>query len=198
MLVQLLCPARWALALRVAPGLAGDLAAVDGGTLRLGGVAMLTHELESCLTIGAGGLVSYAFGELPLPALYLSWTPSRAVQLEAFLPAFARFVWRPARRRARRARRRLGQRLPDPRRAHHRARPCQADGARPAEAERCLDHIAYAVVTVGATAAVRLTDPRGSRPSSGTPPTAASTRRAPLATTSTTAARTSTRRGCCA
>ncbi|MCA9641145.1 MAG: hypothetical protein KC492_10640, partial [Myxococcales bacterium] len=93
--VQLL-PDDWALALRVAPGLAGDFQAVDSGMLRLSFVAQLGHTFSEKFSLGGGIIGSYAFGNwLPLPALYIGYDPLPWLSFETFIPAFARLVFRP-------------------------------------------------------------------------------------------------------
>lgn len=88
--VQLLSP-QWSLAVRLAPGLAGDLTKVDDRTLRLSGAALTTYAASDCLTLGAGVIASYGFGEfLVLPGVYVSWRARDWLTLETMLPAFAR------------------------------------------------------------------------------------------------------------
>ena len=94
--VQLL-PEGWSISLRLAPGVAGDFAAFDSGMLRLSTVAMATKALSERFVLGGGAIASYAFGTLlPLPMVYLDWTPTRYFLLETSIPAFlnAKFtVW---------------------------------------------------------------------------------------------------------
>jgi hypothetical protein len=94
MLVHVLAQ-RWALALRLAPGAAGDFDTYDSGALRFGGLLMASWTPNEHLTLGGGALASYAFGELlPLPMLYVDWKPRTWLKLEASLPfnASALFV----------------------------------------------------------------------------------------------------------
>ena len=91
--VQIL-PHDWSLAIRVAPGLAGDFAAVDQGLLRLSSVVMANHAFSDRFTLGGGFVATWSFGALlPLPALYLDWRPVDGLEIETFLPAFLWARW---------------------------------------------------------------------------------------------------------
>src|SRR5262249_29254528 len=73
MLLQLL-PDDWSLTLRVAPGVAGDMQALDTRMLRASALVLATRSFSPRLVAGAGGLASYTFGTfLPLPAAYVDW-----------------------------------------------------------------------------------------------------------------------------
>lgn len=86
MLVHVLAQ-RWALALRLAPGAAGDFDTWDSGALRFSGLLMASWTPNQHLTLGGGALASYGFGEfLPLPMLYVDWKPRTWLKLEASLP----------------------------------------------------------------------------------------------------------------
>ena len=87
--VQLL-PGNWALSFRIAPGLAGDMEAVDSGLFRMSALSLVTYSPSESLVVGGGGIVNYAFGSLlPLPAAYVEYKPASYFSLETFLPAFA-------------------------------------------------------------------------------------------------------------
>jgi Domain of unknown function (DUF6268) len=154
LLVQLL-PHDWALSLRLAPGLAGDFAAVDRSMLRFSAVALATHSFSDDFLLGGGFIGSYAFGGfLPLPAAYVEYRPTPQFSIEAFLPAFARAKLSLFDRLE------LGYRVEvqgnayavrDERIAS--SGPC-ASGAQ--SRNDCLDHLAYSVVAAGPTLDVRL------------------------------------------
>ncbi|MDC0678785.1 DUF6268 family outer membrane beta-barrel protein [Sorangium atrum] len=163
--VQLL-PHDWSLSLRVAPGLAGDFEAVDGGLVRVSALGLVTHTLSDKLVLGGGALASYSFGSfLPLPAAYVDWTPSPLFRVEAFLPGFAAVKLIFSDRvevglRADLAGNAYAVRDPRVRGAW----PCAAQPAddpateqdeRAARPEECTDHIAYSVATAGVTLGVR-------------------------------------------
>ncbi|WP_437981197.1 DUF6268 family outer membrane beta-barrel protein [Sorangium sp. So ce117] len=163
--VQLL-PDDWSLSLRVAPGLAGDFEAFDGGLVRVSALGLVTRTLSEKLVLGGGALASYSFGSfLPLPAAYVDWTPSPLFRVEAFLPGFAAVKLLFSDRvevglRADLAGNAYAVR--DPRVTG--AWPCAAQPAddpateqdeRAARPEECLDHVAYSVVTAGVTLGVR-------------------------------------------
>ncbi|MCA9564589.1 MAG: hypothetical protein KC561_13925, partial [Myxococcales bacterium] len=87
--VQLL-PEDWAFSARIAPTLAGDFAAIDSQTYQMSALAMATRPFSARVVFGFGAIVSFSFGELlPLPALYLDWTPTPWFRFESFLPALA-------------------------------------------------------------------------------------------------------------
>lgn len=164
--VQLL-PHDWALAIRVAPGIAGDFAAFDGGLFRMSAVALGTHSFSDELVFGGGAMLSYSFGSLlPLPALYLEWKPLAGLQFETFLPAFVAAKYT------------IGERVELGVRADIAGNsygvrdrrvtgtwPCTARSADDpltsadetvAQPSECLDHVAYSGAFVGVTAGVRL------------------------------------------
>jgi hypothetical protein len=90
---------RWAFAFRLWPGMAGDLEVLDSGALHAGALSMLTWTPEPRLSLGGGVLASYAFGQLlPLPMLYVDWSPRPTFRVEASLPFFASAVFRFANR----------------------------------------------------------------------------------------------------
>ncbi len=81
---------KWSFSGRASVGLAGDFKKIDADLLRFSAMGMATYSYSESLILGGGALVSYAYGELlPLPAIYVDWTPTKEIQLEAFLPAFA-------------------------------------------------------------------------------------------------------------
>ncbi|MEM9072005.1 MAG: DUF6268 family outer membrane beta-barrel protein [Myxococcota bacterium] len=91
-LVQLL-PRRWTLTLSAALGLAGDFQSVDSGLLRGNALVLANHKFNERVTLGGGFLATYGFGVfLPLPAIFLRWSPTRRFWLEAFLPAYVRMT----------------------------------------------------------------------------------------------------------
>lgn len=162
--VQML-PRDWSLAVRLAPGLAGDFRKVDARMLNVSAMALATHAFSDRFVLGGGVLASYGFGTfLPLPALYLEWKPVDGVQIETFLPAFLTLKYTFL------GRIEIGLQadvagnsyaVRDPRITD--AFPC-ANGpsatnggaeraARPAE---CLDYLAYSSVTAGGLVGVRL------------------------------------------
>jgi hypothetical protein len=166
LLVQLL-PKRWALSIRLAPGLAGDFKAIDGDVFRLTGVALATYAFSDKFVLGGGGLTTFSFGSfLPLPALYVDWWATDWLQVETFVPAFVnlRFVFA--------NRLELGARLDFSGNEYavrdERIRsspPCAAqtsdDPSTPqddtlAQPDQCLDHLAYSVGVAGGFAGVRL------------------------------------------
>ena len=163
--VQLL-PHDWSLSLRVAPGLAGDFEAFDGGLVRVSALGLATHTLSEKLVLGGGALASYSFGSfLPLPAAYVDWTPSPQFRVEAFLPGFAAVKLLFSDRvevglRADLAGNAYAVRDPRVRGAW----PCAAQPAddpateqdeRVARPSECVAHIAYSVATAGVTLGVR-------------------------------------------
>ena len=165
LLVQLL-PRDWALSLRIAGGLAGDLRGIDAGVLRASAVALATQTFTERFVLGGGALVSYGFGSrLVLPALYVDWRPLDDLQLEAFVPAFADLRYTLFERVE------LGLHVEiagneyavrDPR--IRETFPCVGEADDPstevdetrARPEACFDHLAYSVGTAGLTVAVRL------------------------------------------
>lgn len=143
---------RWWLSLRGSSGLAGDFQAIDSGHLRLGGLAMATYAFGDHLVVGAGGLVTHAFGDLrPLPLVYLDWRPLPWWRIEANLPLFANLTLG------------MGSRFEvgvvadlNGNEYAIRDRRIQADPNCASGAGACMDHVAYAVVTAGPVARVRL------------------------------------------
>lgn len=155
--VQLL-PRDWSLAIRVAPGLAGDLASVDGDSFRMSAAALAVHTFSEDVTLGGGVVASYGFGSfMVLPALYFSLgADTDPFGLELMVPAFAKLKARPV------GGLELGLRaevsgssyaVRDPRIA--RRWPCVADASE-AEPARCFDNLAYSVVSASAYVAVEL------------------------------------------
>jgi hypothetical protein len=150
-----LLPRDWSLSVRVAPGLAGDFTDFDTGLIRVSAMAMATHAFSDRLVLGGGALASYSFGEwLPLPALYLDWTPNPWFRIETFIPAFARVLFHPHERVE------LGLRADIAGNSYavrdtrvSAAPPCAGPGA---NQSACLDHVAYSVVTTGLEAGVRI------------------------------------------
>jgi len=158
---------KWSLAFRVWPGIAGDFRGFDGGMLRIGGLAMGTWVPSRELSLGAGAMVSYGFGELlPLPVVYADWKPEPWFRVEASLPFFASAIFR------------IGDRfevgaLGDVNGNEYAIKdgdirdryPCRAaendDPATPVNETRsdsanCTDHLAYSSITAGGVARVRL------------------------------------------
>lgn len=166
MFIQVL-PKNWALMVRLAPGIAGDMQDLDSGMLRFNAMALATHKFSDTFTLGFGAITSYGFGQLlPLPAVSVIWKPTPNLMVEAFVPAFARVRYTIADRVQ------LGvgalvngnsYALRDDR---IRGRwPCSAqatdDPATPqdealASASLCPDNIAYSVVSAGPQVGVRL------------------------------------------
>ena len=157
----------WTLSFRAWPGLAGDFEALDAGALHVGALSMVTWSPQNAsITLGGGGLVSYAFGELlPLPMAYVDWTPAPFFRVEASLPFFASAVMTVAKRVELGLLADVGGneyvvRKPEIRRRY----PCVAaldDPGTPTDESRadpasCTDHLAYSVVAAGAVARVRL------------------------------------------
>jgi hypothetical protein len=167
LLVQLLSET-WSLSMRVWPGAASDFGAFDTQALRVGGLALLTWSPpRGRVTLGAGPIVTYAFGEmLPLPLVYVDWKPKPWLRVEASLPAFTNVQVA------------LGQRwelgvqadvngneysIRAPELAER--YPCRSSpvddatttaNETKADPASCLDHLAYSVVTAGAVARLRL------------------------------------------
>jgi len=163
--VQLL-PRDVSLALRFAPGLAGDFKRVDSGLVRYNAVVMATKSFSPRLVFGGGGMTTFRFGSfLALPALYLAWEPSASFKLETFLPAFVEATYR------------IGSRVELGARAEVNGNayavrdagvaddwPCTEQVDDPttaadesvAQERRCLDHVAYSLASAGLTARVRL------------------------------------------
>lgn len=151
--VQLL-PKDWALSLRLAPGLAGDFAAVDVDMFHVSALAMATRGFSDKLVFGFGALASYSFGEfLPLPSIYLDWQPQEWLRFETFLPAFAHLDFIIGDRVE------VGPRLDVAgneyavREARIQNSPACAGESR----DQCLDHLAYSIATAGVQVGGRLT-----------------------------------------
>ena len=156
----------WTLSFRAWPGVAGDFEALDAGALHAGALGMVTWAPDEHFTFGGGALASYAFGELlPLPMLYLDWSPLPDWRIEASLPFFASTVVSLGDRvelgvLADVAGNEYSIRKPAIRKRY----PCAAqtdDPATPADESRaepasCTDHLAYSVVAAGAVARLRV------------------------------------------
>lgn len=157
MYIQLL-PRDWSLAIRFAPGLAGDFYAIDAGLLRLNGAVLATKTFSPRLVFGFGGVAGYNFGQfLPLPAIYVDWRPVKQFRLEAFVPAFSTARYIPHDRievgaRAEFQGNEYGIRFPEIRNAP----PCADGPEEPEDSSQCLDNVAYSVASAGLTVGVRL------------------------------------------
>lgn len=164
--VQML-PDNWSLSIRVSAGIAGDFAAIDRRLLRLNALVMASHAFSDRFVLGGGALTNYAFGGLlPLPAIYVEYYPVPELRLESFIPAFANIRYTIAKRVE------LGLRAEVQGNAYGiRSEqvkddwPCAAlsrdDPALPgrqdiAEPDRCVDHVAYSVISAGIHVGVRL------------------------------------------
>ena len=149
-----LLPKRWAVSGRVAVGLAGDFARVDSRMLRTNVVLLGTKGFSDHLVLGGGAIASWAFGALlPLPAIYLDWTPAPWMQLETFIPAFAHWKAKPGTRLE------FGLRADVAGNSYavRDARVLHGPGCTPANSlQTCTDHVAYSIGTAGATIAIRL------------------------------------------
>ncbi len=87
---------RWSLSGRIGVGLAGDLEAIDGGVVRVTGLALGVHTFSETLQAGLGLAGTYAFGQLlPVPLLRLRWQPREDLELDALLPSHADLIWTP-------------------------------------------------------------------------------------------------------
>jgi len=163
--VQLL-PKDWSLSLRLAPGIAGDLRAIDRDVFRFSAVALATHSFSDNFVLGGGGLVSFAFGSLlPLPAIYVDWHPIEDLQIEAFLPAFADVKYTLFERVELGLHVEISGNEYAVRDQRIRSQwPCSAAEDDPltavdegrADLSECFDHLAYSVGTAGLTVGVRL------------------------------------------
>lgn len=151
-----LLPKRWSLSTRLSLGLAGDFAEVDHHMLRANGMVMATRGFSDRFVGGFGALASYSFGELlPLPAIYLDWTPNRWFRIETFIPAFANVDFIPHERFAIGARFDIAGNDYAVRDERVQNNPlCAAN--RGARDSACLDHLAYSMGTVGLQARTRL------------------------------------------
>ncbi len=158
-----LLPKDWALSIRLAPGLAGDVVRFERGLFRMSALAMATRTFSKKVVFGGGGLISYSFGTLlPLPAIYLEVKIRTWLEFEMFLPAFLAL-----------------RSIPVPDRLEVSARvdvsgnsygvrderirgawPCQdevVDGSgRAAEPNACMDNLAYSTAAAGLDVSVRL------------------------------------------
>ena len=166
MYVQVL-PRDWSLAVRFAPGLAGDFYAIDRDLLRLNGLIMATKAFSERFVFGFGALASYNFGQfLPLPAIYADWRPVPQFRVETFLPAFFSARYLPHGRIELGARAEFAGNQYGVRHSEIRNRwPCIAeandDPSTPenetqADSSQCLDNLAYSVGSAGITFGVRL------------------------------------------
>ncbi len=162
-----LLPDGWALSLRVWPGLAGDFDALDSGLFHVGALAMGTWAPRKDLVLGAGGVASYAFGELlPLPVVYVDWKPKPWFRLETSLPFFASALFTPGERWEfglqgdvngnEYAIRRGDVRERYPCKANPIDDPSTVEDELLADPENCLDHLAYSVVAAGLVARFRV------------------------------------------
>lgn len=164
--VQML-PDNWSLSIRVSAGIAGDFAVIDRRLLRLNALVMASHAFSDRFVLGGGALTNYAFGGLlPLPAIYVEYLPIPELRLETFIPAFANVRYTIAKRvevglRAEVQGNAYGIRSEQVREDW----PCVAlsrdDPALPgrqdiAETDRCVDHVAYSVISAGIHVGVRL------------------------------------------
>lgn len=149
---------QWSLSFRLAPGLAGDFAELDGQMLRINGMAMASHVFSSSFTLGGGALVTYAFGEaLVLPAIYADYRPLPQLRIEGFLPAFLSMKWIPIDWVEIGARAEFAGNqytIRDPR--VREAPPCSASDGQPRDPDACLDHFAYSEGSAGLTLGIRL------------------------------------------
>ncbi len=157
---------RWTLSARAWPGVAGDLEKLDARALRVGALTMLNWSPGASFTTGGGGLVSYSFGELlPLPLVYVDWSPGPHFRLEASLPFFASATLRLAHRAELGLSADVGgNEYAIGSREIRERYPCvgSPDDPRTASDERraplasCVDHVAYSVIAAGADVRVRL------------------------------------------
>jgi hypothetical protein len=144
---------RWTLLAKADVGLAGDLAAVDAGVVRAGGVVLGAYRASETFEVGFGGGVTWAFGQiLPVPILKLDWEPLEGLKLEALLPAYLVFEGRPIDRlragvRAEIVGNEYAVRTPE----------AQTFAACEGGERGCLDHVAYTDADVGGFVGVRLT-----------------------------------------
>lgn len=156
----------WTLSFRLWPGVAGDFAALDLSALHVGALGMLTWSGKAGPTLGGGVVASYAFGQLlPLPMVYVDWSPLDSFRIEASLPYFASAIVSLADRVELGVLADVGGNeysIREPRISER--YPCVGgvddpitprDESRPDPAS-CTDHLAYSVVVAGAVARVRL------------------------------------------
>ncbi len=137
-----LLPDDWSFSVRIAAGLAGDFEGFDTGLLRGMALGMVTKAFGDQFVLGVGAMASYAFGALlPLPAIYLDWTPASWFRAEAFVPGFTKVSWMPIERLE------LGIRADLSGNEYAIRNP---------EAGNDLDHIAHSLATVGVHGGVRL------------------------------------------
>ena len=146
--------------------MAGDFAALDLSALHVGALGMVTWSGKEGPTLGGGVVASYAFGQLlPLPLLYVDWSPLDSFRLEGSLPYFASAIVSIADRVELGLLADVGGNeysIREPRISER--YPCVAgvdDPSTPGDESRadpasCTDHLAYSVVAAGAVARVRL------------------------------------------
>lgn len=80
----------WNLSLRVSGMLAGDLGRANSGMLQGDAAGLVIKTVDEHLAWGVGAVLTNALGTLlPVPAVYLRWTPSSLFRFETFLPGFA-------------------------------------------------------------------------------------------------------------
>jgi hypothetical protein len=162
-----LLPKKWALSLRVWPGVAGDFDAFDSGLFRVGALAMATWAPSDELVLGAGGVASYAFGQLlPLPTVYVDWKPAPWFRVESSLPFFASALFTVNERWEfglqgdvngnEYAIRRGDVRNRYPCKAAEADDPTTGENELLSDPENCLDHLAYSVVAAGIVARFRV------------------------------------------
>ncbi len=164
--VQLL-PNDWALSLRLAPELAGDFLGFDVALFHLSALALGTHSFSPRLSLGAGAIVTYAFGSLlPLPAVSAEWKPLDGVQILAFVPVLVSAKYTIGERLEMGLRADIGGNsysVRDPRvtavwpcAANASDNPATAANEATANPSECIDHVAYSVGVAGAQVGVRL------------------------------------------
>lgn len=143
---------RWSLLVKANIGLAGDLAMVDVGALRAGGVVLGAYAFSDTFELGLGAGVTWAFGQvMPIPVVKLKWEPLENLKLEALLPAYLLFEGRPIDRlRAGIYAELVGNEyaIRDP--------DAQTFATCAGDDEGCLDHVAYTDGNAGGFVGVRL------------------------------------------
>lgn len=164
--VQMLSP-DWSMSIRLSAGLAGDFAAIDRRMLRVSTLLMASHVFSERFVLGAGALTSYAFGTLlPLPGVYIDYSPLPQLRLETFLPGFVNLRYTIAKRVELGLRAELSGNSFGVRSASVKGDwPCvalqQDDPMQPgrqdiADANSCMDHVAYSIISAGVHVGVRL------------------------------------------
>ncbi len=155
--VQLL-PKDWSISARVSGGLAGDFARIDHDLLRLNAMLMATYSFSERFILGGGALTTFSFGQfLPLPAVYLEWTPLDALKLELFIPAFLKIRYTLADRIEFGAGFDISGNEYGVRDSRIRESwPCTDTEEMPKTPNECLDHVAYSVGYAGLSVGVRL------------------------------------------